>query len=44
MDQHLNISLTTLPRAFDISLKEKFDPKNSREDYFIDDILRKQGY
>ena len=31
-------------RAFDISLKEKFDPKISREDYFIEDILRKQGY
>ena len=37
-------SYNLVARAFDISLKEKFDPKNSREDYFIEDILRKQGY
>ena len=37
-------SYNLVARAFDISLKEKFDPKNIREDYFIEDILRKQGY
>ena len=37
-------SYNLVARAFDISLKEKFDPKISREDYFIEDILRKQGY
>ena len=37
-------SYNLVARAFDISLKEKFDAKISREDYFIEDILRKQGY
>ena len=37
-------SYNLVARAFDISLKEKFDPKISREDYFIEDILRTQGY
>ena len=37
-------SYNLVARAFDISLKEKFDPKISREDYFIEDILRKQEY
>ena len=37
-------SYNLVARAFDISLKEKFNPKISREDYFIEDILRKQEY
>ena len=37
-------SYNLVARAFDISLKDKFDPKISREDYFIEDILRKQEY
>ena len=37
-------SYNLVARAFNISLKEKFNPKISREDYFIEDILRKQGY
>ena len=37
-------SYNLVAKAFDISLKKKFDPKESREDYFIEDILRKEGY
>ena len=37
-------SYNLVARAFDISLKKEFNPKISREDYFIEDILRKQGY
>lgn len=37
-------SYNLIAKAFDISLKKEYDPKISREDYFIEDILRKQGY
>jgi hypothetical protein len=37
-------SYNLVARAFNISLKKEFNPKISREDYFIEDILRKQGY
>ena len=37
-------SYNLVARAFDISLKKEFNPKISREDYFIEDILRKKGY
>ena len=37
-------SYNLVAKAFDISLKKEFNPNASREDYFIDDILRKQGY
>ena len=36
------LSMTILNGNF--VAQEKFDPKISREDYFIEDILRKQGY
>ena len=36
-------SYNTIAKFFDISLKKEFNPENSKEDLFIEDVLTKDG-